>query len=60
MYGLSNNTDIKKHNRTEIAASILKLQPDIICLQEFNHSYTQGPQANNIGLFSPQYPYYFF
>ncbi len=60
MYGLSNNTDTRKHNRTEIAGAILKLQPDIICLQEFNHSQTQGEEANNIGLFSAQYPYHFF
>jgi endonuclease/exonuclease/phosphatase family metal-dependent hydrolase len=60
MYGLSNNSEIKKHDRTEIADLILKQQPDIICLQEFNHSYTQGPQADNIGLFSQAYPYNFF
>ncbi len=60
MYGLSNNTDKKKHNRTEIAEAILKLQPDIICLQEFNHSTTQGPEADNIGLFSATYRYYYF
>lgn len=60
MYGLSNNSEIKKHDRAEIADLILKQQADIICLQEFNHSYTQGPQADNIGLFSQAYPYNFF
>jgi len=60
MYGLSNNSEIKKHDRAEIADLILSQQPDIICLQEFNHSYTQGPQADNIGLFSAAYPYFFF
>ena len=60
MYGLSNNSEIKQHNRTELAQSILDLQPDIICLQEFNHSYTQGENANNIGLFSKQFPHYFY
>ncbi len=60
MYGMSNNSEIKRHDRTEIADLILRQQPDIICLQEFNHSYTQGPQANNIGLFSSAYPYFFF
>jgi endonuclease/exonuclease/phosphatase family metal-dependent hydrolase len=60
MYGLSNNTEIKQHNRRELAQSILDLQPDIICLQEFNHSYTQGENADNIGLFSKEYPYYFY
>ncbi len=60
MYGLSSNKDTRKHNRTEIAGAILKLNPDIICLQEFNHSLTQGEEADNIGLFSPQYPYHYF
>lgn len=60
MYGLSNNTDKRKHNRTEIADAIIKLNPDIVCLQEFNHSYTQGPQADNIGLFKTSYPYFYF
>jgi endonuclease/exonuclease/phosphatase family metal-dependent hydrolase len=60
MYGLSNDKEIKKHNRTELAQSVLDLKPDIICLQEFNHSYTQGPQADNIGLFSKQYPNFFY
>ena len=60
MYGLSNDKEIKQHNRTELAQSILDLQPDIICLQEFNHSYTRGESADNIGLFSKQYPNYFY
>jgi len=60
MYGLSNNADKKKHNRTEIGEAILKLQPDVICLQEFNNSTKHGEEANNIALFAAQYPYYFF
>jgi endonuclease/exonuclease/phosphatase family metal-dependent hydrolase len=60
MYGLSNNKEIKQHNRTELAQSILDLEPDVICLQEFNHSYTQGENADNIGLFSKQFPNYFY
>lgn len=60
MYGLSSNKEIKQHNRTELAQSILDLQPDIICLQEFNHSYTQGENADNIGLFIKEYPHYFY
>jgi endonuclease/exonuclease/phosphatase family metal-dependent hydrolase len=60
MYGLSNNKDKRKHNRTEIADAIIKLEPDIICLQEFNHSYTQGQLADNIGLFKKAYPFYYF
>lgn len=60
MYGLSNDADKKKHNRTEIAQAILKLQPDIICLQEFNNSIKQGPGADNTGLFTSTYPYIYF
>jgi len=60
MYGLSNSADKKKHTRIEIAEAILKLQPDIVCLQEFNNSTTRGEEANNIGLFTAVYPYYYF
>ncbi len=60
MYGLSSSNEIRKHNRTEIAGAILKLNPDIICLQEFNHSTKQGEEADNIGLFTRQYPHYYF
>ena len=60
MYGLSNNKETKQHNRKELAQTILDLKPDIICLQEFNHSFTQGEQADNIGLFSKQYPDFYY
>ncbi len=60
MYGLSTSNEIRKHNRLEIAGAIQKLNPDIICLQEFNHSTRQGEGADNISLFSGQYPYYYF
>ncbi len=60
MYGLSNNSLTRKHNRTEIAGAILQLQPDIICLEEFNHSLKQGEEADNISLFSSQFPYHYF
>ncbi|HEY0299353.1 MAG TPA: endonuclease/exonuclease/phosphatase family protein [Arachidicoccus sp.] len=60
MYGLSHDKNNKKHDRKEIASTILGLQPDIICLQEFSNSETQGEEANNIGLFAKDYPYHFF
>jgi endonuclease/exonuclease/phosphatase family metal-dependent hydrolase len=60
MYGLSNDAEKRKQNRLEIAKAILKLQPDIICLQEFNTSTKQGPDADNTGLFTLTYPYYYF
>lgn len=60
MYGLSSNNDTRKHNRTEIAGLVLKQKPDVICLQEFNHSAKRGEEANNLGLFTKQFPYYYF
>jgi len=60
MYGLSKNDVTKQHNRTELAQSVIDLQPDIICLQEFNHSYTKGGNADNISLFTSKYPNYFY
>ncbi len=60
MYGLSENADKRKHNRLEIADAILKYDPGVICLQEFNHSFTGDKFSDNIGLFSTKYPYYFF
>lgn len=60
MYGTTSNTRTRLRDREEIAQTIVDLNPDIICLQEFNHSETQGEQANNIGLFTEKYPYYFF
>ena len=62
--GLSTNKTSKKLVRTELAESILKLNPDIICLQEFNHSFFvkghQNKKDNNIDLFTSTHPYYFF
>ena len=54
--GLTKNKETKKLIPNEVAASILKLQPDVICLQEFNNA----SNADNISLFKKQYPYYFF
>ncbi len=54
--GLNNNIEAKKRVRVEVAASILKNLPDIICLQEFNTAHSE----NNIDLFKQSHPYYFF
>jgi endonuclease/exonuclease/phosphatase family metal-dependent hydrolase len=54
--GLNKNKASKKMVRNEVAASILKFRPDIICLQEFNNAGT----TDNLSLFSKQYPYHFF
>lgn len=58
--GLSNNKEAKKLAKTEIEHSIFKYNPDVLCLQEFNTSTIKGDAADNITLFSKQYPYHFF
>ncbi|WP_158559124.1 endonuclease/exonuclease/phosphatase family protein [Deminuibacter soli] len=60
MSGASKNKEKQKHARTEIADAIIKSKADIVCLQEFSHSSTQGPQANNLGLFKNDYPWHFY
>ena len=54
--GLSNQNDKKRIDRISIAEAILSQNPDIICLQEFNHSTAQ----DNLGLFSRRLPYHYF
>ncbi len=54
--GLSEQSFKKRIDRLSIAEAIISQKPDIICLQEFNHSNVQ----DNIRLFSKKYPYYFF
>ncbi|MDP1764593.1 MAG: endonuclease/exonuclease/phosphatase family protein [Sediminibacterium sp.] len=54
--GLSKSREVKKMVRNEVAESILKLKPDLICLQEFNTALRE----DNISLFSKKYPYHFF
>jgi endonuclease/exonuclease/phosphatase family metal-dependent hydrolase len=56
--GLSNNKQVKKLVPNDIAESIKRLNADVLCLQEFNHSKTEA--GNNIGLFKELYPYYYF
>lgn len=54
--GLSKNSESKKLVPNELAASIMKLEPDVICMQEFNNA----SNADNISLFSRQYRYHYF
>ncbi len=54
--GLTKNIAAKKAIRLEIAESILKNNPDLICLQEFNSAIRE----NNIILFSKTHPYHYF
>ena len=55
--GLTQNKETRRLIRTDVAESILKLQPDIICLQEFNTSLSS---VDNIALFTKTHPYYYF
>ena len=54
--GMTKNKEIKKLIPNEVAASIMKYQPDVICMQEFNNA----ANADNISLFTKQYPYHYF
>ncbi|MEP6847177.1 MAG: endonuclease/exonuclease/phosphatase family protein, partial [Panacibacter sp.] len=61
LYGISNSSYTQQRNRTEIAALVNRLHADVVCLQEFNNiTDLRNPNANNIGLFTKEYPNYFF
>lgn len=57
-----NESNLSQHKlRTEeIAYSIQKWNPDIICLQEYNTKELLGDPANHATYFTKKYPYYFF
>lgn len=54
--GLSANKEIRKLIPAEVAGSIHKQNPDVICLQEFN----TASNADNIALFGKEYHYHYF
>ena len=58
--GLTKNKETKKHIREDVASTLIKLQPDIICLQEFNNSNYRGIESDNLSLFIKDYPYFYF
>ena len=60
LHGISHNKEKRRHNRIELADAIIKLQPDIICMQEYNNSYDKNSLINNNTLFENLYPYQFF
>ncbi len=61
LYGISNSSYTQSKNRTEIGALVNNLNPDVICLQEFNYSTNPRAQnAENINLFIRNCPHYFF
>lgn len=57
--GISENKTKRKEARTEIADALNRLNADVICLQEFNHSYTKS-YIDNFSLFDTAYPYHYF
>ena len=57
--GNQNNTTLKLRTQ-EIAYSIQKWNPDIICMQEYNTNERVGDVANHAQYFKEQYPYSYF
>jgi endonuclease/exonuclease/phosphatase family metal-dependent hydrolase len=61
MYGISTNPYKQQRDRLQIFATIRDLNPDIVCLQEFNTSYNQKrPTALNLQMFGEVFPYHYF
>lgn len=54
--GLARSKDAKKLAPNELAATVLRHEADVVCMQEFNTART----ADNIAMFSRQFPYHFF
>jgi len=54
--GISNNLTKEKMDRISIAQAIISRNPDVVCLQEFNHSNT----SDNLSLFTSKFPYHYF
>ncbi len=57
--GISTNKEKQRLSRTEIADALKRVNADVLCLQEFNHSYTKS-YINNLALFSSTFPYSYF
>lgn len=57
--GNQTNTALKLRTQ-EIAYSIQKWNPDIICMQEYNTNERKGDVANHAQYFSEKYPYSYF
>lgn len=55
-HGLSNKWDKEMIDRISIVEAINSRNPDVVCLQEFNHSNT----TDNFSLFSKRFPYNYF
>jgi endonuclease/exonuclease/phosphatase family metal-dependent hydrolase len=57
--GTGNTWEKQKLARTQIVNVLTRLNADVICLQEFNHSFVKET-GDNLALFTSNYPYYFF
>ena len=57
--GISENKEKRKLSRTEIADALNRLDADVVCMQEFNHSYSKT-HLDNFAMFSQTYPYHYF
>ncbi len=57
--GISDNREKQMQSRTEISDALKRINADVLCLQEFNHSYTKS-YINNLSLFTSVFPYYYF
>lgn len=57
--GVQSNTTAKLRTQ-EIAYSIQKWNPDIICMQEYNTNERPGDIANHAQYFNQKYPYAYF
>jgi len=61
LYGISNSPYTQNKNRNEIASLVNNLDPDVICLQEFNYLTNPGElNYGNVNLFTKNSPYYYF
>jgi endonuclease/exonuclease/phosphatase family metal-dependent hydrolase len=54
--GSSDFNDVKRNMPHELSASIIKLNPDVICMQEFNNA----ANADHFSHFKEAYPYHYF
>ncbi len=57
--GTGNTWEKQKLARQGIVDLLTRLDADVLCLQEFNHSYIKET-GNNLSLFTTRYPYYYF
>ena len=58
--GLSKSKAAKQQVPSDLLLTIQKLNPDVVCLQEFNNAENGNPSANHIALFNDSFPYHFF